>query len=446
MIAAKCGSTCVLHNSAPVFLSNARIFAPGPPPKSTPPCVPTITLSSVTAGVTRALSRDAPLASGMLAVHLTAPVILSTAYRLPAQSGKYTVLASTAGVAETSLAVVNSHFTWSPLTLATPSLCSDSWSRVFWRLPPAEVHSLPPAADPAPGSSNVPASAIATHKAAKVHLPLRIALPFPGGTQRPRAPVPCAASIRWAGRSSQAQPAMSTSNRDAAGSSTASASSASRSRSAFAAFVSFTNGIASSVATSFLRRHHHRPATIAVEQDRREHVTVLADHLPAGLVVEHPRPVGVAEEDVVPLAEQAQRRGCVGRRARGVAEVVELAAALVGQPLQLRLERLERRCDRGDGEARERREIGTARRPERRKRAAGRAWSSLRLPPPPARRATPQPRRSGCAARRRAPRRRGRGGSARSSVRGARRDRRPSAPRARRGSAAARSPRAARRA
>ena len=110
-IAAKCGSTLVLQTSAPVNLLNASTFAPGPPPKRMPPWVPTITLSSVTAGVVRALSMNEPLASGMLAVHLITPVCRSTAYRLPAQSGAYTVSASTAGVAETSLPVSSSHLT-----------------------------------------------------------------------------------------------------------------------------------------------------------------------------------------------------------------------------------------------------------------------------------------------------------------------------------------------
>ncbi len=142
--------------------------------------MPTITLLSVTAGVARALSRKTPVAAAMLAVHLTAPVCRSTAYRLPAQSGTYTVSASTAGVAETSLAVVNSHFTWSPPTLATLSVCSVSWKRVFCRLPPAEVHSLPPAAKPAPGTSSVSArtDAAMTHRRKWVLERLRIALPF----------------------------------------------------------------------------------------------------------------------------------------------------------------------------------------------------------------------------------------------------------------------------
>ena len=90
------------------------------------PWVPTITLSSVTAGVARALSKGTPLAAAMLACHFSAPVSLSTAYRLPAQSGKYTVSASTAGVAETSPPVVNTHLVVSVLTFDTLNVCSDS--------------------------------------------------------------------------------------------------------------------------------------------------------------------------------------------------------------------------------------------------------------------------------------------------------------------------------
>ncbi len=50
----------------------------------------------------------------------------------------------------------------SPLTLATLSVCSDPWSRVFCRFPPAEFHSLPWDPDAAPGSNSAPLSAAAS--------------------------------------------------------------------------------------------------------------------------------------------------------------------------------------------------------------------------------------------------------------------------------------------
>ena len=96
-----------------------------------------ITLLPAIAGVALALSPGTPLAAAMLDFHRCWPVHLSTAYRLPAQSGKYTVSPSTAGVADTSPPVVNSHFTSSSSTLLTLNVFSLAWNRVFCRLPPA---------------------------------------------------------------------------------------------------------------------------------------------------------------------------------------------------------------------------------------------------------------------------------------------------------------------
>ena len=88
MIAAGFESATVLQTGCPVNLLKASTLPPGPPPGTkTEPCVPTITLSLVTAGVARALSNGTPLAAEMLDFHLRVPVCLSTAYRKPAQSG-----------------------------------------------------------------------------------------------------------------------------------------------------------------------------------------------------------------------------------------------------------------------------------------------------------------------------------------------------------------------
>src|SRR4051812_2797615 len=78
----------------------------------------------------------------MLARQRCWPVTLSTAYRLPKRSGKYTVSPSTAGVADTSPPVVNSHFFWSVATLLGLNVVSPGCDRVFCRSPPAEFHWL----------------------------------------------------------------------------------------------------------------------------------------------------------------------------------------------------------------------------------------------------------------------------------------------------------------
>ena len=68
---------------------------------------------------------------------------------------------TTAGVADTSPPVVNSHFTSSSSTLLTLNVFSLAWNRVFCRLPPAEFQSLPPTAVDATPPSSTPTTAMA---------------------------------------------------------------------------------------------------------------------------------------------------------------------------------------------------------------------------------------------------------------------------------------------
>src|ERR1044072_7328777 len=98
----------------------------------------------------------------MLDRHRCCPVTLSTAERLPALSGKYTVSPSTAGVADTSPPVENSHFFCSPATLLTLIDFSPACHRVLRRSPPAEFHSPPPAAALPPPPSGAPVTGAAT--------------------------------------------------------------------------------------------------------------------------------------------------------------------------------------------------------------------------------------------------------------------------------------------
>ena len=65
---------------------------------------------------------------------------------------------STAGVADTSPAVANTHFSVNPPTESTLILCSDGCDRVFCRSPPAEVHWLPSPADATPADNRSPAT------------------------------------------------------------------------------------------------------------------------------------------------------------------------------------------------------------------------------------------------------------------------------------------------
>src|SRR4051794_20376378 len=76
----------------------------------------------------------------MLRDQICAPVFLFTAYMFPAQSGKYTILPATVGVALTLPAVVKTHFTASRLTLDALILVSLGWLRVSARFWPATGH------------------------------------------------------------------------------------------------------------------------------------------------------------------------------------------------------------------------------------------------------------------------------------------------------------------
>src|SRR3954468_13905446 len=69
--------------------------------------------------------------------HRSFPVSARTANRLPAQSGKYTALPATVGVADTSLPVVNTHFATSRPTSCVPICRSDRWLRELFRSRPA---------------------------------------------------------------------------------------------------------------------------------------------------------------------------------------------------------------------------------------------------------------------------------------------------------------------
>jgi hypothetical protein len=80
MMAAKCVSACVTQTAAPVAFFRATILPPDAPPGTKiDPCVPKMILSSVIAGVTRALSNGTPVMSESFTVHFTAPVALFTA-------------------------------------------------------------------------------------------------------------------------------------------------------------------------------------------------------------------------------------------------------------------------------------------------------------------------------------------------------------------------------
>ena len=98
----------------------------------------------------------------------------------------------------------------------------------------------------------------------------------------------------------------------------------------------------------------------AVDEEGLRDVAVLRDHRLAVLLRQDARAVGEREQHVVPLRQEADRRGRVGRGERRALEVEQLAAVLVAEAAQ-RLERFERLGEVGDAHARPVCEIRAAR-------------------------------------------------------------------------------------
>ena len=73
----------------------------------------------------------------------------------------------------------------------------------------------------------------------------------------------------------------------------------------------------------------------AVDQERLCDVAVVSDDLAAQWLRQHSRPVGVGEQDVVPLRQEANRCGCVWIRQVAARNVEQLACLLVAEPPQL---------------------------------------------------------------------------------------------------------------
>src|SRR5215211_7349830 len=76
----------------------------------------------------------------------------------------------------------------------------------------------------------------------------------------------------------------------------------------------------------------------AVDEQRRP--PELRDDLLSVCVVDDPRAIGVGDEDVVELGQEAWRRGRAGIGQRGVGQVEELAAGLVAEGAQPRAQPL----------------------------------------------------------------------------------------------------------
>ena len=131
----------------------------------------------------------------------------------------------------------------------------------------------------------------------------------------------------------------------------------------------------------------------AVDEERLRDVAVLRDHRLAQLLGQHAAPVGVREQRVVPLRQEADGRGRVGGRERRARDVEQLAAVLVAEAAQ-RLERVERGGEVGDAEARPVGDVGARRRAEGARGSGARARC--------ARRARPSARARGTGGRRRA--------------------------------------------
>ncbi len=115
--------------------------------------------------------------------------------------------------------------------------------------------------------------------------------------------------------------------------------------------------------------HGHLPLRIdrprrgdhAVDEHGLRDVAVLADHLLADLVGDDPRPVGEAEDDVVPLRQEAHRRGHVARGsgARGTSNSSRPSYRAVGR------EAVERVLEVAHAQAGPVRDVGLRRRTER---------------------------------------------------------------------------------
>ncbi len=102
------------------------------------------------------------------------------------------------------------------------------------------------------------------------------------------------------------------------------------------------------------------PATSAVDEHRGRDVPVLSDHGLTQLVRQDAAAVGEREQDVVPLRQEADRRGRVRRREWRARRVVERLAVLVAVCRQA----VEGRLEVADAEAGPRGDVGLRSRPE----------------------------------------------------------------------------------